>query len=82
MDPFSKKDYKELLEEIHQQETHREFWEEIDKLQIPYDTEEDRIKRGEHQDSNLIQVLQRIARALEAIEKSLPLGPVQKQRHY
>lgn len=79
MDPFSKK---ELPGEIRQQETHREFWEEVDKLQIPGTAEEDRIRRGEHPNSNLIQVLQRIARALEAIEKSLPLGPIQKQRRY
>lgn len=44
--------------------------------------EESRVRRGEHEESNLIQVLQRIARALEAIEKSLPIGPIQKQRHY
>lgn len=44
--------------------------------------QEDRIRRGEHPDSTMIQVLQRIARALEAIEKSLPLGPIQKQRRY
>lgn len=40
MDSFSKKDYKELMEEIHQRIT-----------------EEDRIRHGEHQNSNLIQVL-------------------------